>query len=109
MATKKLHRSACLTNDVEVVQTPHISPLEQLRRVNISPACRTNPDTKIPVSAFFQLLENSAPAAGVENFGLHMALDAMRNYGHLQAAAVTFLFEENDGFDHPRGIDAGSA
>ncbi|CAG4883699.1 Transcriptional regulator, AraC family [Georgfuchsia toluolica] len=121
MALKKLHRSACLTNYEEVAKALHISPLEQLRRVNINSACLTNPDIKIPVSAFIQLMENSAQAAGVENFGLRMAegrklsnlgplavvlrsqstmrkaLEALRNYSHLQAEAVSFLFEENDG------------
>jgi AraC-like DNA-binding protein len=121
MTLKKLHRSACLTNYVELAQQLHISPLEQLRRVKINPACLSNPDTMIPVSAFIQLLENSAQATGVENFGLRMAegrqvsnlgplaivlksqptmrkaLEAIRNYAHLQAEAVTVLFEENDG------------
>lgn len=121
MTMKKLHRSACLTNFVELAQALNISPLDELRRVDISPTCLTNPDTKIPVSAFIQLLENSAHDAGVENFGLRMAegrqisnlgplalvlrtqptmrkaLEAIRNYGHLQAEAVMFLFEETDG------------
>lgn len=121
MAMKKLHRSACLTDYVELAKALHISPMEQLRRVNINPACLTNPDTMIPFSALIQLLENSAHAAGVENFGLRLAeerkpsnlgplaivlrsqptmrkaLDALRLYGHLQAEAVKFLFEEADG------------
>jgi AraC-like DNA-binding protein len=118
---KKLHRSACLTNYVEVAQALHISPMDQLRRVKIDLACLTNPDTMIPVSAFIQLMENSAQAAGVENFGLRLAeerkisnlgplaivlrsqptirkaLEAIRDYGHLQAEALTLLFEEDDG------------
>jgi AraC-like DNA-binding protein/predicted hotdog family 3-hydroxylacyl-ACP dehydratase len=121
MTLKKLHRSACLTNYVDLAQTLGVSPLEQLRRVNISPACLTNPDTMIPVSAFIELMENTAQAAGVENFGLRMAegrqisnlgplavvlrsqptmrkaLEAIRDYAHLQAEAVTLLFEEEDG------------
>ncbi|NMG76440.1 helix-turn-helix domain-containing protein [Aromatoleum diolicum] len=121
MAMKKLHRSAGLTNYVELAQSLNISPLEELRRVNISPACLSNPDTKIPFSAYVQLLENSATAAGVENFGLRLAegrqlsnlgplgivlksqptmrkaLEAIRNYCHLQAEAAMFLFEEADG------------
>lgn len=118
---KKLHRSAGLTNYVELAQALRISPLDELRRVNISPAVLSNPDTQIPFSAYVQLLENSAKAAGVDNFGLRMAegrqlsnlgplaivlrsqptmrkaLDAIRDYGHLQAEAVTFMYEENDG------------
>lgn len=117
---KKLHRSSCLTNYAELAQALNISPLEQLRRVNINPACLNNPDTMIPASSFIQLLENSAEAAGVEDFGLRLAegrqisnlgplsfvlrsqptmrkaLEAIRKYSHLQAEAVTFLFEESD-------------
>lgn len=118
---KKLHRSSCLTNYAELAQALNISPLEQLRRVNINAACLTSPDTMIPVTSFFQLLENSAEAAGIQDFGLRLAegrqisnlgplsfvlrsqptmrkaLEALRDYGHLQAEAVTLLFEENDG------------
>lgn len=121
MAMKKLHRSACLTDYVELAQALHISPLEQLRRVDISPACLNNPDTMIPVSAFIQLIENSAQAAQVENFGLRLAegrklsnlgplaivlktkrtlrdaLEALHKYGHLQAEALRLFFEEADG------------
>jgi AraC-like DNA-binding protein len=118
---KKLHRSACLTNYVELARALHISPLDELRRVDINPACLSNPDTTIPFAAFIQLLENSAQAAGVQTFGLRMAegrhisnlgplaivlksqptmrkaLEALRNYGHLQAEAVMLHYEESDG------------
>ena len=121
MVLKKLHRSTCLTNYVELAQSLNVSPLDQLRRVNINAACLTNPDTMIPVSSFIQLLENSAEAAGVEDFGLRLAegrqisnlgplsfvlrsqptmrkaLEAMRDYSHLQAEAVAFMFEESNG------------
>lgn len=121
MTVKKMHRCACLTNYVELAQALHISPVEQLRRVKINPASLSNPDSMIPVSAFIHLLENSAQAAGVENFGLRMAegrqisnlgplalvlrsqptmrkaLEAIRNYGHLQAEAVALDFEDKDG------------
>lgn len=116
-----MHRSSCLTNYVELAQALHISPLEQLRWVNISSACLTNPDAKIPTSAFFQLLENSTHAAGVENFGLRLAegrrpsnlgplavvlksqptmrkaLEALCKYSYLQAETAKFFFEEVDG------------
>jgi AraC-like DNA-binding protein len=121
MSMKKLHRSAGLTNYVRLANELHISPLDQLRRVHIHPVALSNPDTMIPVSAFVQLLENSAQAAGVENFGLRMAegrrisnlgplaivlknqptmrkaLEAFRRYAHLQAEALVLLFEESDG------------
>lgn len=118
---KKMHRAACLTNYVELAQSLNISPLEQLRRVDISPACLSNPDTMIPFSSFIQLMENSAQAAKVENFGLRMAegrrpsnlgplaivlksqrtmrdaLEAIRSYCHLQTEALSVFFEEVDG------------
>lgn len=121
MSIKKLHRSACLTGYVELAQALHLSPLEQLRRVDINPGALTDPDTMIPVSALIHLLENSARAAGVESFGLRMAegrqmsnlgplaivlrsqptmrkaLEAIRSYGHLQAEAFLLDFEETDG------------
>ncbi|MBK9243257.1 MAG: AraC family transcriptional regulator [Burkholderiales bacterium] len=118
---KKLQRSASLTNYAEAARALNVSPLEQLRRVNINPACLTNPDTLVPGSALIQLLENSAQAAGVENFGLRMAeerrisnlgplavllrsqptmrkaLEAMRDYAYLQAEVLSLYFEERDG------------
>jgi AraC-like DNA-binding protein len=121
MAMKKLHRSACLTNYAELARALRVNPLEQLRLVDINPACLTNPDTMIPVTALFELLENSARAAAVENFGLRMAeerrisnlgplavvlrsqptmrkaLEALRDFTHLQAEEVTLFFEEQDG------------
>jgi AraC-like DNA-binding protein len=121
MITRKLHRSACLTNYVELAKELGISPIEQLRRVDINPTCLNNPDTMIPFGSFVRLMENSARAAGVENFGLRMAegrrpsnlgplafilksqrtlrdaLEALRRYCHLQAEAVSVFFEEVDG------------
>ena len=118
---RKLHRGAGLTNYVELAQSLQLSPMEQLRRVGINPSWLNEPDGLIPVSLICQLLENSAKAAGVENFGLRLAeqhefsnlgpvalvlraqptlrkaLEAMRKYSHLQAEAVTLLYEERDG------------
>lgn len=121
MGIKKLHRCSCLTDFPSLARALGVDPLEQLRRVDINPACLTDPDVMIPVSAFIQLLENSAQAAGIENFGLRLAegrqianlgplaivlrsqptmrkaLDAMQKYGHLQAEAVSLHYEEQDG------------
>jgi AraC-like DNA-binding protein len=118
---RKLHRGAGLTNYAELAQSLNLSPMEQLRRVGINPAWLKEPDSLIPLSSICQLLENSAQAAGVENFGLRLAeehefsnlgplaivlraqptlrkaLEAMRNHSHLQAEAVMLLYEERDG------------
>jgi hypothetical protein len=91
MSKKKLHRSACLNN----------------------------PDTMIPVSAQFPLLENSALAAGISNFGPRLAegrkpskigplavaqrsrrtmrdaLQTIQTHGYLQTDGVSFLSEED--------------
>jgi AraC-like DNA-binding protein len=106
---------------VEVAQSLQLSPMEQLRRVGINPSWLNEPDSLIPVSLICQLLENSAKDAGVENFGLRLAeqkefsnlgpvalvlraqptlrraLEALCKYSHLQAEAVTLLYEERDG------------
>ena len=68
-----LVRSACLTHYAEVARSLGLDPLQQLRAVELSPRCLQQLDLKIPVEAVGRLLENSAQAAGVEDFGLRMA------------------------------------
>ena len=69
----KLIRSACLTNYVEVARSVGLDPYRQLKAAGLSRACLTDPDTMIRASAVGRLLEASAQAAGVEDFGLRMA------------------------------------
>jgi AraC-like DNA-binding protein len=69
----KLIRSACLTNYVEVARSVGLDPFRQLKAADLSRGCLTDPDTMIPASAVGRLLEASARAARVEDFGLRMA------------------------------------
>ena len=69
----KLIRSACLTNYVEVARSIGLDPYRQLKAAGLSRACLADPDTMIRASAVGRLLEASAHAAGVEDFGLRMA------------------------------------
>ena len=69
----KFIRSACLTNYVDVARSVGLDPYGQLKVVGLSRACLVDPDTIIRASAVGRLLEASAQAAGIEDFGLRMA------------------------------------
>ncbi|MBP0630849.1 AraC family transcriptional regulator [Cupriavidus sp. AcVe19-1a] len=66
-------RSASLSNYVEVARSLGLEPYEQLSAASISAYALLDPDTRIPVEAVGRLLETSAQAAGVQDFGLRMA------------------------------------
>jgi AraC-like DNA-binding protein len=81
-------RSACLTNYAEVARSLRLDPFAQLRDAGLDARCLTNPDLKIPVVRVHALLEASAAAAGVEDFGLRMAMTRrMSNLGLIALAA----------------------
>jgi AraC-like DNA-binding protein len=66
-------RSACLTNYAEVARGLGVEPFAQLRAAGLDASCLSNPDLKIPMVRVQALLESSAAAAGIEDFGLRMA------------------------------------
>ncbi|KVG31103.1 AraC family transcriptional regulator [Burkholderia diffusa] len=66
-------RGASLTNYVEVARSLGLDPYAFLRAAGISLAALVDPDIRIPVIAVNRLLDASASAAGVEDFGLRMA------------------------------------
>ena len=68
-----LVRSASLTNYAEVARAAGLDPLALLADVGLSPACLHDPDLRIPSDAVRGLLEASAIASGMDNFGLRMA------------------------------------
>ncbi len=68
-----LIRSACLTHYPEVARSVGLDPLEMLRKVRLPVNCLDDPDLRIAVSGLRRLLEASAAAAGVDEFGLRMA------------------------------------
>lgn len=116
-----LVRSASLTNYVEVSDALGIDPYAQLSKFEISATCLTNPDTMIPIDTIGRLLESSATAAGVEDFGLRMgetrrisnlgplgmlareeptvrkALESLQHYLHLRIEGMILLIEEANG------------
>ncbi len=80
----KLVRSASLTNYLEVARSVGLDPNAMLASVGLSRRCLQNPDFKIPEDAVRQLLEVSAAAAGIDDFGLRLAeRRALSNLGPL--------------------------
>lgn len=81
-------RSAALTNYAEVARSLGVDPFAQLRAAGIDIQCLSNPDLKIPVLRVNALLEASAHAAGVDDFGLRMAMSRrLSNLGLIALAA----------------------
>ena len=68
----RLIRSAVLASYVEVARAVGIEPYHMLHAVGLSRGCLDDPDRKIPILAVVRLLEASARAAGVEDFGLRL-------------------------------------
>lgn len=83
-----LIRSASLTNYADVARMLGVDPFAQLRAAGLDVQCLNNPDLKIPVLRVHALLESSAHAAGVEDFGLRMAMSRrLSNLGIIALAA----------------------
>ncbi|MGA7869328.1 MAG: AraC family transcriptional regulator [Candidatus Binatus sp.] len=117
----KLVRSASLTDYLEVARSVGLDPSSMLGSVGLSTGCLQNPDFKIPEDAVRQLLEASATAAGIEDFGLRLAerrtlsnlgalgllvrdqptvrqgLEAWNQYRKLHTDSVSLRIEERDG------------
>ena len=68
-----LIRSASLTYYPEVARSVGLDPIAMLRRARLPVACLDSPDLRIAVAGLRRLLEASAAAAGVDEFGLRMA------------------------------------
>lgn len=81
-------RSASLSGYAEVARSVGLEPFAQLRAAGLDPQCLSNPDLKIPVQRLNALLESSAQAAGIEDFGLRMAMTRrLSNLGLVALAA----------------------
>ena len=72
-ALTDLIRSASLTHYVEVARSVGIDPFEMLRKARLPVDCLTRPDQRIAAAGVRRLLEASAAAAGIDEFGLRMA------------------------------------
>jgi AraC-like DNA-binding protein len=116
-----LIRSAALTNYVEVARSVGLDPYRQLSDVGISRSALLDPDIMIPAEAVGRLLEASAEAGAIEDFGLRMAetrelsnlgalgfvvreqptlrkaLESMAHYLRLQNEALHMRVEEAEG------------
>ncbi|MBU3738233.1 MAG: AraC family transcriptional regulator [Rhodoferax sp.] len=66
-------RSASLSGYVELAQSLGLNPQAMMAQVGLNLRCLDDPETPISVLAVRQLLESSAQAAGVEDFGLQLA------------------------------------
>jgi AraC-like DNA-binding protein len=68
-----LIRAACLTHYAEVARSVGIDPVKMLKSVGLPARSLTDPDTRIPSGGVRRLLEASASAAGIDDFGLRLA------------------------------------
>ncbi|WP_423193775.1 AraC family transcriptional regulator [Cupriavidus sp. H18C2] len=74
-------RSASLTNYVDVARAVGLDPHQMLRAARISRNALLDPDIRIPAAHVGRLLEASASAAQVDDFGLRMA--ELRQFSNL--------------------------
>lgn len=127
-----LIRSAALTNYVEVARSVGLDPHQQLSAAGINRSALLDPDTMIPAEAVGRLLESSAVAAGIDDFGLRMAenrelsnlgplgfvvreqptlrkaLESMAHYLRLHNEAIYMRIEETGGISVIRQDLVGS-
>jgi AraC-like DNA-binding protein len=68
-----LIRSASLTDYLEVAHSAGLDPHRMVHAVGLPRECLRDPDVKIPLAAVARLLESSAKAAGIDNFGLRLS------------------------------------
>lgn len=66
-------RSASLNGYVELARSVGLNPQTMMRKAGLNPRCLDDLETPISVASARQLLESSAEAAGVEDFGLRLA------------------------------------
>lgn len=66
-------RSASLSGYVELAHSLGLNPQAMMRRAGLPARCLDDPETPISVRAVRQLLESSAQAAGIDDFGLRLA------------------------------------
>jgi len=83
-------RSASLTNYVEVARALGLDPYQQLRAAKISRNVLLDPDIRIPAALVGRLLDASAAAAKVDDFGLRMA--ELRQFSNL--GPLAFVVQE---------------
>jgi AraC-like DNA-binding protein len=73
MSVNPVIRSASLNGYIELANALKLNPHAMMRKAGLSPRCLDDPETPISVFAVRELLESSAKAANVEDFGLQLA------------------------------------
>jgi AraC-like DNA-binding protein len=68
-----LIRAACLTHYADVARSAGIDPAKMLKSVGLPARGLSDPDIKIASGGVRRLLEASAAAAGIDDFGLRLA------------------------------------
>jgi hypothetical protein len=68
-----LIRGACLTDYVEVARSVGLEPYRMVGAVGLPRTSLNDPDLKVALPAFIRLLEATAEAANIENFGLRLS------------------------------------
>ncbi|WP_158671522.1 AraC family transcriptional regulator [Bradyrhizobium guangdongense] len=77
-----LVRSSSLSYYPEVARSVGLDPRQMMRKARLPPACVDKPDTPIAVASLRRLLELSAEASGVDDFGLRLAeRGGLTNFG----------------------------
>lgn len=66
-------RSAAISGYAELARAHGLEPAKLLRQVGLSPGCLRSPDIEIPARKAYRLLEQSAQASGLGDFGLRLA------------------------------------
>ena len=72
-ASRRHIRAAALAHYFEVAEAAGLNPQPLLRRAGLSRRMLVDPEQRIPLAAALQLLEESAEASGLADFGLRMA------------------------------------
>jgi len=84
----KLIRAASLNGYVELARSLGLNSTRLLNAVDLDPAVLADPDQLIPIRVLIQLLELSASASGIEDFGLRLSeLREFTNLGPMSLVA----------------------
>lgn len=82
-----MSRSAVLNGYPQLARSLGIDPAALMRANGLDAACLASQDTWLPAASFARLLEDSACAAGIEDFGLRLAeMRSASNMGPISLA-----------------------
>src|SRR5436305_4027046 len=96
MKNAKLIRAGILSNYVPLARSLQLDPFRLLQGVALDRVDLSDSQTLIPAAAVIELLERSAEASGLEDFGLRLA--TTRNLAHV--GPVGLLLREEPTVGH---------